>query len=183
MKLTRRELRHIIRESLTEADSDAETGLTIESVIELLERGESIKNMPAAQKIVRAAAGKTGIELGKFKYGQLISDNLKELLTNIANQPAPIDAAKIMFAVRQTIDADDVAAIITPILLAAVPGGRLINVVASGLIELGLEAASDAFRDAMLRQAMKKGIRNAIPLAGDFQTGPNKRAGSLAEGY
>ena len=194
MKLTRRELRHIIRESLTEADSDAETAWTLERVIESLESGESILGMPGARKAVMTAVGKTGtgIELKQFKYGQLIFDNLKALLINIEEQieeeeTPPINAAKIVVAIKETIKetigTEDVAAIITPILLAAVPGGRLIDVVASGLIELGLEAAAGAFRDAMLRHAIKKGIRDAIPLAGDFQTGPNKRVGSLAEGY
>ena len=192
MKLTRRELRHIIRESLTEADSDAETAWTLERVIELLESGKSILGMPGARKAVMTAVGKTGIELKQFKYGQLIFDNLKALLINIEEQieeeeTPPINAAKIVVAIKETIKetigTEDVAAIITPILLAAVPGGRLIDVVASGLIELGLEAAAGAFRDAMLRHAIKKGIRDAIPLAGDFQTGPNKRVGSLAEGY
>ena len=174
MKITRRQLRQIIRESLEEAD-EREQKLTIEKVIVMLEKGQSIKGNSAAKKLLQ----KADINIGKFKHGDLISKNLKELLDNIADQPAPLTTAKFMFAVKKTIDIEDIAAIITPILLASIPGGRLINVIASSLIERGLKKASTAFRQAMMEHAYKKGI--TMQLAGDPNSGPIPRVGSLAE--
>ena len=180
MKITRRQLRQIIRESLEEAD-DRDQKLTIEKVIAMLEKGQSIKDNSVAKKLL----GDKSITLGKFKHGKLVLDNLSELVKNIEREKkaanGSITAKGVMSAIRQTFDVEDIAAIITPIILASVPGGRLLNVIAEGLVEKGLEAASRVFREAMIKHAINVGLKHAVPLAGDFQSSRNVRGGSLAE--